>query len=106
MRGTWDIAQSPWNYQSQIPQNTKKIVFEAAEIQNIWSPFLLFFSIARNPGHPSAQSLWKQKIFPKAWKNFPFVPYHPNDAWPVAHKMRVFLRHGPAGYQLLQLDET
>lgn len=61
--GTWDIAQSPWNFQEKIPQNIKKIVLDAAEIQSVSSPFLLFFS--------RLKSWAAQRTIPLEIKNLP-----------------------------------
>jgi phospholipid/cholesterol/gamma-HCH transport system permease protein len=42
--GIWDIANGVWNFQGEIPKNIKKIVLDVTELQQISSPFLLFFS--------------------------------------------------------------
>ncbi|MDR1303420.1 MAG: ABC transporter permease [Puniceicoccales bacterium] len=79
--GTWDITQSPWNFQGQIPQNTKKIVLDAAEIRSVSSPFLLFFS--------RLKSWAAQRAIPLETKNLPESVekiFHLSQITPTIHR--------------------
>jgi hypothetical protein len=104
--GTWDITQSPWDFQGQIPQNTQKIVLDAAEIQSVSSPFLLFFS--------RLKSWAAQHAIPLETKNLPESVekiFHLSQITPTIHrqlppKYGFFLRRGTTDSRLLQWRET
>ncbi|MDR0740345.1 MAG: ABC transporter permease [Puniceicoccales bacterium] len=42
--GLWNITQSSWDFKNHIPKNITKIIVDAAQLQQISSPFLVFLS--------------------------------------------------------------
>jgi phospholipid/cholesterol/gamma-HCH transport system permease protein len=83
--GFWAITQSVWDF--QIPKNVKKIVVDAAQLQRISSPFLVFFSHLKSWATENHVDLEIQH-FPENVEKFfdasPMIapiPTHPNNGF-------------------------